>query len=167
MKTTQPPPTVFHPGRHMEMYDSAAMDPYALQEKWPEPAVCGGCGAVFHQGRWQWLPAPPGAATVQCAACRRIEEQMPAGYVTVAGEFARDHRDELLRLVHHLEAREKAEHPLQRIIAIDEHDKELTISTTDLHLAKGIGEALQHAYQGTLDFQFVRDEYLLRVRWRR
>ena len=167
MKTTPPPPNVFHPGRHLEMFDGAVNDPYAERGKPSGPAVCAGCGAVYQDGRWQWLAAPPGAQAVQCAACRRTAEQMPAGYVELDGEFARAHRAELLELVRHLEAREKAEHPLQRIMAIDERDGGLTISTTDIHLARGIGEALQHAYKGQLDYHYPPDEYLLRVRWQR
>lgn len=92
---------------------------------------------------------------------------MPAGYVALQGPFARDHRLEVLELVRNLEAREKAEHPLQRIMSIDEHDDGLTVTTTDVHLARGIGQALQRAYKGALDYQFHPDEYLLRVRWER
>lgn len=167
MKPTPSPPKVFRPGRHLEMFDDTVSDPYARRGKLSEPAACSECGAVFHQGRWQWLPPPPNAAAVRCAACLRILENMPAGYVELVGSFARDHRVELLELVRNLEAREKAEHPLQRIMSIDERDDGVTISTTDIHLARGIGEALQHAYKGTLDHHFAPDDYLLRVRWQR
>lgn len=167
MKTRQSPPEVFHPGRRLELFDGTVSDPYAQLEKLSEPAVCSECGAVYHQGRWQWMLAPPDAHAVQCAACRRIREKMPAGFVAVEGAFAREHRQELLELVHNHEAREKAEHPLQRIISIEEHDDDLMITTTDIHLARGIGEALEHAYKGTLDYHYLNDEYLLRVRWER
>lgn len=167
MKPKPPPPPAFKPGRHFEEFDDRLSDPYAQRGKLAEPAVCSECGAVYHEGRWQWLPAPPDAAAVRCAACRRILEKMPAGYVAVNGAFAREHRLELLELVRNLEAREKNEHPMQRIIAIDEQDDGLMITTTDIHLARGIGEALQHAYKGKLDYHFLPDEYLLRVRWER
>lgn len=167
MKTTPAPPHVFRPGRHLELFDDTVSDPYTQHAKLAEPTVCSECGAVYHQGRWQWLPVPANAMAARCAACRRILEQMPAGYVTLQGAFARDHRMEVLELVHNLEAREKAEHPLQRIISIDEHDEGLMILTTDVHLARAIGEALQHAYKGKLDYHFTPDEYVLRVRWER
>ena len=41
------------------------------------------------------------------------------------------------------------------------------VTTTDVHLARGIGEALHHAYQGELEFHFNKDQNLLRVNWRR
>lgn len=167
MKTTQPPAGTYRPGRHLEILDEPAHDPYLAREKLAEPAVCSDCGAVYHQGRWQWGPPPAAAAPARCPACRRIHESLPAGYVTVEGEFAQSHRDELLNLVRHLEQREKTEHPLKRIMAIDEADGKLLITTTDIHLARQIGEALHHAYQGDLDFHYNKEQYLLRIRWQR
>lgn len=167
MKSTQPPASTFRPGRHLEVLDDPMHDPYQNREKLHEPSVCSGCGAVYHEGRWQWLVAPEHAHETRCTACRRIDEHMPAGYVSVEGTFAQQHRDELLALARHIEAREKAAHPLQRIMAIDAQGENLMITTTDIHLARDIGEALENAYKGELDFHYNRDEYLLRVRWQR
>ncbi|OGB25689.1 MAG: ATPase [Burkholderiales bacterium RIFCSPLOWO2_02_FULL_57_36] len=168
MKATQPPSPTFHPGRHLEILDAGQLhDPYQEVEKFSEPAVCSDCGAVFHDGRWQWITPSAHANQTRCAACRRIQENQPAGYVTVEGRFAQDHREEMLNLVRNLETREKAEHPLKRIMAIEEQGDKLEITTTDIHLARGIGEALQHAYKGDLDFHYNKDEYLVRVHWRR
>lgn len=36
---------------------------------------------------------------------------------------------------------------------------------TDAHLARGIGEALHHTYQGHLDYHHEKGEVLLRVHW--
>lgn len=167
MKSRQPPPATFHPGRHLEILDNPSHDPYQDQAKLAEPAVCADCGAVYHEGRWQWISPPPHALQTRCTACRRIHEHMPAGYVSIEGTFARDHREEAIHLARHLESREKAEHPLQRIMSIDEQDGNVLITTTDIHLARDIGEALRDAYKGELEFHYNKDEYLLRVRWRR
>ena len=167
MKTVPPPASTFHPGRHLEIMDDPIHDPYQDREKLEEPTVCSDCSAVYHQGRWQWLTPPVNALRARCPACRRIHEKLPAGHVSIEGQFAREHRAELLALVRHLETREKAEHPLQRIMSIDEQDDKLTITTTDIHLARGIGEALRHAFQGELAFHHNKSEYLLRVHWQR
>ncbi len=142
-------------------------DSYKSRGKLPEPTLCPQCGAVFHKGKWQWLPKPESAHSETCPACHRIHDDFPAGYVRLEGDFLAQHREEILGLVHHVEQREKAEHPLQRIMNIADEAGAVLITTTDIHLARGIGDAVGHAYQGELDFQYNTDENLLRVHWRR
>lgn len=166
MKAAQPSASTFQPGRHPGALDELSHDPYHERDKLPDPAVCSDCGAVYHQGRWQWITPPAHALQAKCAACRRINEKLPAGYVSIEGEFSREHRDEVISFARNLEAREKEEHPLQRIMAIDEQGDQLTITTTGIHLAQYIGESLQDAYKGELEFQYNKEKYLLRVHWR-
>jgi len=142
-------------------------DPYRATRKPPEPTVCPTCQAVFTGGRWSWEKIPEDAYEHQCPACQRIRDEFPAGYVMIKGEFIKDHRDEIVALVTAKEEREKAEHPLQRIIAIQDVREGLQITTTDSHLARGIGEALHDAYKGDLKLRYSRDENLLRATWRR
>ncbi len=78
-----------------------------------------------------------------------------------------DHRDEVLGLAHNEEAKAKAEHPLSRIITIEEQRGTTVITTTDTHLARRIGEALHHAYHGELNLHYNKDEEFIRVTWAR
>lgn len=136
--------------------------------KLPEPTACTRCGAVYRNGRWTWGSAPADAHRHTCPACDRIEKDYPAGIVTIRGAFAAAHRDEILGLARNLEEHEKAEHPMNRILKVDDQAATLVISTTDPHLARGIGDALHHAYQGQLDYQYPDDAGdLLRVSWER
>lgn len=162
-----PPPSTFRPGQHIKVIDDPSHDPYFIRAKPAEPAACSDCAAVFREGRWQWLDKPAGANLSRCPACSRIHDAMPAGWVTVEGEFALKHAAELLELARNLEAREKAEHPLQRIMAVTEEADKVVFTTTGLNLARGIGDAFQHAYKGELDIHYNPDQYLLRVNWRR
>jgi hypothetical protein len=91
-------------------------DRYKTRLKLPEPTVCPQCGAVFHEGRWRWGPRPDGAHEELCQACHRINDRYPAGELTIKGEFAARHRDEIVHLARHHEEQEKAEHPLHRIM---------------------------------------------------
>ncbi len=166
MKQETTSPISFRPARHLQMLDEVVHDPYQEDEKLSEPAVCSNCRAVYDEGRWQWAISPVDAYLTRCPACRRIHQKMPAGYVSIQGVFAHDHRDEMLSLIHHLETREKAAHPLKRIMWIEYQEDGLTITTTDIHLARSIGEALQRAYKGEMEYIFNDAEYLLRVRWR-
>ena len=65
-----------------------------------QPYRCPQCGAVFHEGRWQWLSRPVQAHEEMCPACHRIHDEYPAGFVHVGGTFFKDHREELLHRFH-------------------------------------------------------------------
>jgi hypothetical protein len=159
------------PGRQptyrSKLFPEHVHDAYKSSAKLPTPTVCLECGAVFADGRWQWLAPPTGAHTERCPACHRIHDHFPAGYVKLEGAFTQAHRAELIELARNLEKAERAEHPLQRIMSIAEEDGGLLITTTDIHLAHGIGEALHRAYKGALESHYNREEKLLRVRWSR
>ena len=159
-------PTGFNSARSEHLLQEQVHDAYKSKGKLPEPTTCPQCGAVFHEGRWQWLQAPAGAHQETCPACHRIHDDYPAGFVTLQGEFFHTNRDEIMHLVHNVEKRERAEHPLQRIMAVEEtKNKGALVCTTDPHLARSIGEALHHAYRGSLRFHYNHEENLLRVNW--
>lgn len=153
--------------RHDELFKERVHDAYKVKGKLKEPSACSQCGAVFHQGRWQWLEAPANSHRTICPACHRIHDDFPAGFLTLKGDFLRSHHDEIMHLVRNLEKKEREEHPLKRIMAIEEKEDTTLVTTTDIHLARGIGEALHHAYQGELDFHYNPEQYLLRVSWMR
>jgi hypothetical protein len=142
-------------------------DPYKRRLKLPEPTVCPQCAAVFHKGRWSWAPRPADAHEELCQACHRINDHYPAGEVTIGGSFLAAHKQEILHLARHQEEQEKAEHPLNRIIDIEERDGNLVVRTTDIHLPRRIGEALRHAYHGELDYHYQEETYFIRVGWSR
>jgi len=157
----------FRPVRRDKLIQERVHDTYMIKGKLSEPTVCPGCGAVYHKGHWQWLDRPDQAHEQPCPACQRIRDKFPAGYVTLAGGFQEKHRDEILCLIRNQGEKAQTGHPLERIIAIVDHDGGVMVTTTDIHLARGIGEALEHAYQGDLDFRYNKGENLLRVHWSR
>ena len=142
-------------------------DSYKSWGKPMEPTVCPDCGAVFHEGRWQRLAPPAEAHKARCPACHRVHDRFPAGYVMLGGEFLRAHRREVVRLLRHIERRASSEHPLQRIMDITRENGDITVSTTDPHLARALGVAVHRAYRGRLEFHYNREENLLRVHWER
>ena len=160
----------FHPIRRDQLRQEREHDSYRQQHKPPEPSACPECGAIFHAGRWQWGAKQQGSTQLLCPACLRIRDEFPAGFVSVGGKFFTANRLELLSLIEHHAAKEKAQHPLARIMAIEEHadgDGGIRITTTDIHLARDLGEALHKAYHGELDFHYNEAEKLLRVHWQR
>jgi len=155
------------PARRDRLLREQVHDTYKSRRKLAEPTLCPGCGAVYHGGRWQWARKPAKAEEHTCPACHRTADKYPAGSVTLSGSFLDQHREEILNLARNAGERAKAEHPLKRIIGIEERDGRIVITTTDPHLARGIGEALHHAYNGELDFRYADDTELLRVSWKR
>ena len=157
----------FHPIGKEQLLQELVHDSYKAGQKLREPTRCPDCGAVFQNGRWMWGTAPADAHEERCPACHRIHDRFPAGFVTLKGEFLREHRNDILHLMKNHEAKEKAEHPLQRIIAIEDSADGVTVTTTDTHLARDIAQALHNAYRGELDFHYNKEDNLLRATWTR
>lgn len=100
-----------------------------------------------------------------CAACRRINDKLPAGIVTLRDDFAREHNEEMLRLARHQEEAQKKEHPLNRIMSTEENERGVVINTTDIHLPRRIGEAGKRAFHGEIEVDFGEGGYFVRVNW--
>ena len=150
--------------RRNGLFQEHIHDAYKARGKLKEPSACA-CGAVYIKGRWQWLEAPEGAYQTVCPACHRTRDHFPSGFLSMKGEFFREHHDEIMCLVRNHEQRERQEHPLKRIMAVEESGGSTLVTTTDLHLARGLGEALQRAYKGKLEFYYNEGQNLLRVFW--
>jgi len=161
------PRGLFQPVAGDRLLQELVHDSYKAGRKLPEPTRCPDCGAVFLHGRWVWGAAPAGAHEERCPACHRIHDRFPAGFVALHGAFLGEHRDEILQLMRHHEAKEKAEHPLQRIMAIADSADGVTVTTTDTHLARDLAQALHKAYKGKLEFHYNKEENLLRATWSR
>jgi len=140
-------------------------DPYRRQQKLTDRTVSPQCGAAYHAGRWQWGPRPEDSHETLCSACRRINGEYPAGVGRLRGALERQQIEAIVSLARHQEKAEKSEHPLNRIISIDEDAAEIVINTTDIRLPSRIGEAVQRAFRGTLDEHFDEGGYFVRIDW--
>jgi NMD protein affecting ribosome stability and mRNA decay len=162
--TGQPPRS--GQGRFLRGFDRDA-DPYLAKRKISGPAACPDCKAVYWRGKWTWREAAPKTKAHVCPACQRVRDKVPAAYLTLRGEFRRAHAKEIFNLIHNFEAHERKEHPLKRIMGSEETADAMLFTFTDSHLARGIAEALHHAYQGEVDLQYTTDDVVLRATWTR
>jgi NMD3 family protein len=142
-------------------------DSYRIEAKLPDPARCPKCKAGYLKGRWTWRRVPEEAVAHLCPACQRIADGLPAGYVTLRGDFLPKHRAEVLNIVMARAARAKEEHPLQRIMAVEKTAEGTLVTTTDTHLARGIAQALHEAFKGVISLKYSKAENLLRATWTR
>lgn len=155
-----------HPRRD-RMDEERTGDSYRATRKWREPTTCPGCRAIYRRGRWQWGEPLQGAEQHLCPACQRTRDRLPAGELTLSGEFFQEHRDEILRLVHNVEAKERAEHALERIMEIAQEADRCVITFTDAHLTRRVAKALRNAYDGELASQYTDEGDLMRASWSR
>lgn len=142
-------------------------DTYKMPAKLSDPAVCSECDAVYRRGRWIWGARPAAAVRTVCPACRRIQDRFPGGVLRLSGPYLAEHREDILGLVRSQEAREKAEHPLVRIMAITDKSDGVEVTTTHSHLARRIGDALHSAHRGELHLHYVEEDPAIRAEWRR
>jgi NMD protein affecting ribosome stability and mRNA decay len=161
-------PDASSPGRRDRLIREREHDTYKVRSKLPDPTACPECGAMYRAGRWTWGSPPVDAHRTLCPACHRIRDDYPGGYLSLGGDFLAEHRAEILGLVRHVEEREKREHPLKRIMGVEDADPGgVEITTTDPTLARSIGDAVRAAYQGELDYSYSEESNVLRVRWER
>ncbi|MCK5236821.1 MAG: hypothetical protein KAR06_07530, partial [Deltaproteobacteria bacterium] len=82
----------------------SAKDPYLNVEAPADNSICSGCEALFHNKHWRFpeeeeLKELKGAPRVSCPACKKISDGYAGGYVTIKGDFQKEHKDELITLI--------------------------------------------------------------------
>lgn len=153
-----------------KLFKSAAHDPYRVQRV-EGSAVCPHCSAVYQAGSWTWN-CPENtvihdAQETACPACRRIDDDAPAGTLTLSGHFLEKHRSEIINLIQNTEKKEKAEHALERLMKLTESEQNLVVTTTGIHLANCLGHALEGSFKGKADYRYSGDKYGVSIRWTR
>lgn len=156
-------------GRRDRLIQERTHDPYKPRGQLTEPSLCTECGVVYTQGQWQWLTEKPmDAEKVLCPACRRIQDRVPAGFLTLSGEFLAKHREEIIHVLHNKVEQQTTQHPMKRLMAIeDQENGEVVATFTDVHLPRGVGQAIESAYEGELDIKYTDEAGIVRVTWRR
>ena len=154
---------LFATGRREQRFADAPSDPYAIAGKLPGNAACSRCGAVYREGRWQWQTPGDNPEPVLCMACRRIQDGIPAGYLSIDDVRTEEQRDEMVRLIRHHETRARLEHPMQRVMAIEQTPERVVVTTTDVHLARDLAKAVQAAFGERMRLAYSKGEQLLRA----
>ncbi len=143
--------------RHPKVYVRPAKEAGAL--------VCDDCGVVQHGGKWSW-GAPPltELQAGRCPACQRIRDHYPAGTIQLHPAFL-EHREEILHMIRNLEQAEKAEHPLERLMDVEESGGRMVVTTTGIHLARQIAHKLARRFHQRARIRYADQESLVHVDW--
>jgi len=149
-------------------------DPYLLEMKPEEAAICRECRAVFAGGRWQLydqagpeLRRASHVVETLCPACHKIHDRQPGGIVSLTGRFLKEHDTEIINLINHENRSAMNINPLERIMDIERSEDGLTVYTTNEKLAQKIGRAVHKAYSGDVEYKWSEDTRLARVNWHR
>lgn len=143
-------------------------DPYHSGLKLRDATGCPQCGARYRNGRWIWPQTDVGEfKRTLCPACRRENDHYPAGELVLSGQFLAAHREEILATIRHIAEAERNEHPLHRIMTIDEDEGTITVATTDVHLPHQMAHALKDAYGGSIRTHYDLEGYFTRAAWER
>ncbi|MBI5643715.1 MAG: ATPase [Deltaproteobacteria bacterium] len=148
-------------------------DSYLTRERYPDAAVCRGCRSVHHDKKWIHPDSiTPDIASLEkeevvCPACLKIKDKYAEGFVTLEGEFLKEHKAEILGLIRNKEELASHINPLERIIEIKEKDGSIEITTTTEKLAERIGQILKKAFHGEVEYKWSSDTKLARVKWAR
>ena len=148
---------------------------HSSRKRFHGPASCEECQAVFSNGRWTFDKevlktgkfekiAPQ---SVICPACRQIKSGEPAGFVYIEGNFYVEHKEEIKHLLKNETKRTSQLNPLARIIEWQESETGLTVTTTNVHLAKHLGWSLKRAYDGAVRYDFSHENKSVKVYWNR
>ena len=154
-------------GRRDRLLKQKSNDVYLEKAKIHEPTLCTECGSLYIKGRWTWEKTNKELYKSTCPACKRIADNYPAGTIEIGGSFFNEHKSEITNLIRNIEKQEKSEHALERIIRTKIIRGKMVVTTTGIHLARRIGEALSRSYKGDFSFQYLDADKGIRVHWER
>jgi hypothetical protein len=89
---------------------------------------------------------------------------IPAGTLVLPADLLAE-RDEILHLIRHVAASEQVEHPLERLMGVEQGADRLVITTTGVHLARKLAHKLAKRFHRKPRFHYADSAGLLDVTW--
>lgn len=136
-------------------------DPYRSHAKPSTPCRCR-CGVAFDGTHWVHGANRDLPWTI-CPACRRSAARDPAGVLRLEGVPAA-HRQEVIAVLSHAAAAERAEHPLERPMGLHDAGSVLEVPTTGVHCLRRMAAAVLRAWRQQL-VVLPADERTVRLGW--
>ena len=141
-------------------------DNYPHDAKAEKASVCSECGLVLHGGRWtRGAPPTTDVGSRLCPACERVRDRYPAGTISVPSTFLAA-RDEVLGMIRNTEKAESEEHPLERVMDVeDAAGGGLLVTTTGVHVARAIAAKLERRFHSQARFHYSDGDRTVSVDW--
>lgn len=143
-------------------------DKRAMSKQVALTCMCPKCGVKLENGKWQW---PTNllleCEKIECPACLRTRINKPAGLLTVSGEFVKNHRTQLLKVLYKDIENRKLVSPLRRLIHFEQLGERMIImSFTDDQSPLELGKVIVKHFYGKLKIYHNTFKKLVRVNWR-
>lgn len=136
--------------------------------------ICRQCEAIMTNSHWVYDDIAVSTAKrthrfeyATCTGCERLAKKRVDGIVTLRSPLLDAHRGDAMNLIHNVAERSHTTNVAARIAGIDERKGQITVTTTDRHLAERIGKEFEKAYSGRLDIKWPKGEEFVRVVWER
>lgn len=155
-----------HEGRRPQATPPRNKDSRVDAAKAAHALVCSECKLVHHAGRW-YRGAPPVTEVENslCPACKRIRDGEPAGTIHVPEQFL-ERREELIAILRNAETAESEEHPLERLMQLeDDPGGGMLVTTTGKHLARAIANKLERRFHKAARLRYGDAEGTVSVDW--
>jgi hypothetical protein len=92
----------------------------------------------------------------------RVEGRYPAGTIRIH-DVAAGERAEVRRMIANVLEREREEHPLERVMDVVDEDANLVVTTTGLHAARCVADALKRRYKDGVTIRYGAGPRLVTV----
>ena len=144
-------------------------DPYRAQKKHPKNTKCPNCGLIFQKGAWKWSKArTPGVVHWKfCPACLQMRHGFAGGELRLSGNFLKAHHGHILNRIENLARGVMKQHPLERIMKMEQKNGEMVIYVTSEHLVARLGKAIHRDFKGELVLKYARDDKYALAHWKR
>src|SRR3990170_2294453 len=134
---------------------------------------CGRWHGIYRNKRWSMdeslyerRKSDKKTLSILCPACQKIRDRYAEGFVTLKGDYLKEHKQDILNLIKNEEERAMGYNPLERIVEIKDRGNVVDITTTHEKLAHRIGKKMRKACQGDLEIKWTQDR-ITRVVWER
>jgi NMD protein affecting ribosome stability and mRNA decay len=137
-------------------------------------AICDRCRAVGMHKHWfvdhslsERLAADPLVRFVVCPGCKRIEDRMYEGEVTLDSPLLIANKEMIYGTLYHEAMKGFIRNPLSRIALIEDRGDMIRIVTTTCTLAGRLGKAIHKALKGKIEIKPSPGERFVFVKWYR
>lgn len=147
-------------------------DPYLNMKAPKDMSKCKGCGAIYHDKRWNIYEhvakiTTTKKGTVLCPACKKIKDGYAEGIVNLTGKFLPTHMEDIYNVIKRTEKNSIKKNPLGRIMDMEDIRGGVRISTTTVEFARKLGDAIHKAYKGDIEYKWSDGQKMARINWKR